>query len=94
MTKRTAMIVSVSAIIGAVLPLPVVLAFVAAIWAGFGVAAAGYVFAYYQGKFPAEAQKNRAADYWAAFFVALFGPIGFLLVMKRAAALEYGWRLR
>ena len=65
-----------------------------AIWLVSSVLSAGIYFAYFQGRFPPLAAKDRRRDCIGAWSYGLvFGPVGLLVALPASGFCAYGWRL-
>ena len=64
------------------------------LWVLCGIAAAGFAFAFWQGKFELIAESNRREDLgYALMFGLTFGPLALLISFFAGGFGKYGWRL-
>lgn len=65
---------------------------IAAVWLACGVAAAGFIYAYFQRAWPSIADEFRASDIRMAWFALLTGPVS-LIVVYQLKEYTHGWLL-
>ena len=66
-----------------------------AAWIACGVVAAGFNFAYFQRKWPEQAERDSHSDFWDAILIGLFsGPVGLVVEVISPDCGRYGWTLR
>lgn len=70
------------------------IALIIAAWLACGIGGAGFCFAYFQGRYPTLAARDRREDLGNACLVAMFGPLGLVIAFCLSGFGEYGWRLR